>query len=414
MSLFRTEVINKKQDENIFGEVVLIRPISFTIYTVLFVIFVISLGLFLYFGHYASKETVNGVLNPQSGLAKVYAPRRGIVASILVKEGDEVTKGDVIYVVSTERYLGDGGNIQSFFTKENDNTIALIESQIKEQNSLSKIKKIDLDNQLKYLKKEILSIKSEVVFHKQRVSLNAKEASRLKKMSRDQFIPESEYVESHQAHLSSQIELEKLQRNLISKNNQKWQLTIELKKIPVELSQNLLEYKKSLSELRQRYIEHRSNQNYSIIAPASGRITSLTYQEGDTIKPETPLLTILPHHILLKAHLYVPTKAAGFLHIGQEVKIRFDAFPYQKFGIHKGVIEQISKNIIIPGELSLSVDIEEPVYKITVKLNKQSVMAFGREHFLQVGMLLQGDIVRDRNRIIDWVLEPLYSLRGRG
>jgi len=101
------------------------------------------------------------------------------------------------------------------------------------------------------------------------------------------------------------------------------------------------------------------------------------------------------------------------LAIGQEVKIKFDAFPYQKFGLYGGVVDQISKNIMIPGEVKLPVDLKEPVYKISVKLNKQTVTAFGREQHLQVGMLLQGDIVRHRSRIIDWVLEPLYSLKGR-
>jgi len=414
MTLFRTEAINNKRDENIFGDVVLIRPISFTIYTILFVIFVIALGLFLFFGQYSSKETVSGVLNPQSGLVKVYAPQRGIVNHLSVSEGDEVKKGDVIYFISTERHLDTGEKLQSIVTKETENTIVIIESQIKEQSNLSKLKKTELYNQSKFVKEEILSIEREISLRKQRVASNATEVKRLKKMYQDQFIPKKDYDRSYQAHIDSQIALEQLQRNLTSKTGRQWQLTTEIKKIPVELDQSLLSYDKLLAELRQKLAQTRSDQSYSILAPASGRVASLIYQEGDTIKPGTPLLTILPHHVLLKATLYVPTKAAGFLHTGQEVKIRFDAFPYQKFGLHHGKIEQISKNIIIPGEITLPIDIKEPVYKVTVNLDKQTVMAFGHEHILQIGMLLKGDIVRSRSRIIDWVLEPLYSLKGNG
>jgi len=61
MPLFCSEVSDKKRDENFFGDVVLIRTVSFSIYTAIFVIFVISLGLFLFFGKYASKETVSGM-----------------------------------------------------------------------------------------------------------------------------------------------------------------------------------------------------------------------------------------------------------------------------------------------------------------------------------------------------------------
>lgn len=414
MSLFRSEVSVKKRDENFFGDVVLIRPVSFSVYTTLFVIFMIALGLFLFFGQYASKETVVGVVNPQSGLVKVYAPQRGIVLSRAVNEGNEVSEGDVIYFVSTERHLNGGEQVQALVAKETGLSIAIIESQIKEQKNLAKLRKTDIYNQLKYLNQEIVSFQKEIVLHEKRVVLYSEDVARLDKIAKEQFVPKTEYTKSYQVHLDSQVGLEQLRRNLTRNINRKWQLTTELKKLPIELGQNILSYEKSLSELRQRLAEIRGNQSYSIIAPASGRVTSLIYKVGDTIKPDSPLLTILPENVDLKADLYVPTRAAGFLEEGQEVKIRFDAFPYQKFGLYGGVVEQISKNIMIPGEMILPFDMKEPVYKVSVKLNKQTVTAFGREHYLQAGMLLQGDIVRHRSRIIDWVLEPLYSLKGRG
>jgi len=137
MSLFRTEVSDKRRDENFFGDVVLIRPVSFSVYISLFVLFIIALGSFLFFGKYASKETVLGVVNPQSGLVKVYAPQRGIVMSRNINEGDDVQKGDIIYNVTTERHLGGGQEVQAFVAEETEKSITIIESQIKEQTKLS-------------------------------------------------------------------------------------------------------------------------------------------------------------------------------------------------------------------------------------------------------------------------------------
>lgn len=354
-----------------------------------------------------------GVVNPQSGLVKVYAPQRGIVVSQNVNEGDNVQKGDVIYHVTMERHLGEGKEVQAFVAEEIEKSIQIIESQIGEQTKLSKLRTADLKNQLKYTRQKSNSIKDEIILHEERVALYAKDVERLEKISKKKFIPKTEYNKSYQIHLDSQVALEQLRRSLTTNQNRSLQFTTELKKIPVELAQSTLSSEKSLSELRQRLAEIHSNQSYTVIAPASGRVTSLIYKAGDTIKPESPLLTILPSNIDLKAILYVPTRAAGFLELGQEVKIKFDAFPYQKFGLYGGVVEQISKNIMIPGEVMLPVDVKEPVYKVSVTLNKQTVTAFGREQHLQVGMLLQGDIIRHRSRIIDWVLEPLYSLKGR-
>lgn len=413
MNLFRTEVIEKNRDENIFGDVILIRPISFTVYTIILVIFVVSLCLFLYFGHFSSKETVKGILNPQSGLVKVYAPKRGIVMSRAVNEGDEVTAGDMIYFVSTERYLNNGENLQTLVMQETEKSMTIIESQIKEQKRLSKLKTLDFNDQIKYGKQEIASIENEITLYEKRVALYAEDVLLIEKISNEQFVPKADYIKSYQTHLTGQLGLEQLKRNLTSKINLNRQLAAKLTQLPIELSQSILSYEKSLSEFRKQIAETRSNQRYSILAPASGRVTSLNYNEGDTIKPNAPLLTILPKDVPLKANLYVPTRAAGFLHKGQEVKIHFDAFPYQKFGLYTGVIEQIPGNITMANEVTLPFEIKEPVYQVTVKLNKQTITAFGREHYLQVGMLLQGDIVRDRSRIIDWILEPLYSLRGR-
>lgn len=414
MSLFRSEVSDKKYDENFFGDVILIRPLSFSVYTALLVVFVISLGLFLFFGQYASKKTVQGVVNPQSGLVKVYAPQRGIVVSRKINEGDEVSKGEVIYFVTTERYLDGEKKVQALVAKEIEKSIVIIESQIEEQKNLTKLHKTNIQSQLKYIQKEIASIKREITLYKKRVLLYGEDAERLRKISKNKFAPQTEYIKSYQAYLNSQVELEQLKRNLNNSITGKFQRMTELKKLPIELEQNILSYEHSRSELRQRLAEIHGNQNYSIVAPASGRVTSLIYKEGETIKPDSPLLTILPRDVDLKAYLYVPTRAAGFLEKGQKVRIRFDAFPYQKFGLYGGIVEQISKNIIIPGEVILPIDVKEPVYKVSIKLNKQTVTAFGREYYLQAGMLLQGDIIQHHSRIIDWVLEPLYSLRGQG
>jgi len=336
------------------------------------------------------------------------------VLSRAINEGDEVIAGEVIYFVSTERHLNSGEKVQALVAAEIEISIGIIESQISEQKNLSTLRNTDIQSQLKYTQQEIASLKNEITLHEQRVALYGEDVARLDKIFQEQFVPKTEYTKSYQVHLDSQVALEQLRRNLTNSMNRKWQLSAELKKLPVELNQNIFSYEKSRSDLRQRLAEIRSNQSYSVVASASGRVTSLIYKVGDTIKPETPLLTILPENVALKADLYVPTRVAGFLAVGQEVKIRFDAFPYQKIGLYGGVVEQVSKNIMIPGEVILPIEVKEPVYKVSVTLNKQTVTAFGREHYLQVGMLLQGDIVRHHSRIIDWVLEPLYSLRGRG
>ena len=55
----------------------------------------------------------------------------------------------------------------------------------------------------------------------------------------------------------------------------------------------------------------------------------------------------------------------------------------------------------------------EPMYRVTVALASQHVNAYGKAQPLQSGMLLEADVMQDKRRLYEWVLEPLYSLSGR-
>lgn len=93
--------------------------------------------------------------------------------------------------------------------------------------------------------------------------------------------------------------------------------------------------------------------------------------------------------------------------------MRYDAFPYQRFGLYKGEVTQYSKSILLPNEVSTPVPVNEPVYQVHVKLASQAVSAYGAEVPLQSGMLLSADIVLEQRSLLNWLFEPILSLRGR-
>jgi membrane fusion protein len=135
--------------------------------------------------------------------------------------------------------------------------------------------------------------------------------------------------------------------------------------------------------------------------------------QGQTITTSTPLLSLVPAEAVLEAHLLVPSRAMGFIAPRQTVAIRYQAFPYQRFGSAKGCITAISKTLITPSEVTLPVPLHEPVYRVTVALEAQTVTAYGAEMPLQAGMVLDADIWLDQRRLLEWVFDPLYSITGR-
>ena len=93
--------------------------------------------------------------------------------------------------------------------------------------------------------------------------------------------------------------------------------------------------------------------------------------------------------------------------------MRFDAFPYQRFGFVKGEVESIDKALLAGDAVGVPMQLNEPVYRVRSELITQEVEAYGDNFPLKSGMLLEADIVLDSRSLLEWLLDPIYSLNGR-
>jgi membrane fusion protein len=100
----------------------------------------------------------------------------------------------------------------------------------------------------------------------------------------------------------------------------------------------------------------------------------------------------------------------GFARPGQRVTLRLDAFPYQKFGVQHATLASIAGSMELPERPGP--DGMQPYYRLIALLDKQTVPAYGEEVPLRPGMRLMADIVVDKRSLLEWLLEPLYSLTG--
>ena len=113
----------------------------------------------------------------------------------------------------------------------------------------------------------------------------------------------------------------------------------------------------------------------------------------------------------LIAELYLPSRAIAFVEPGQLVKLQYDALPYQKFGVAEGNVLRVSSTSLLPQELGVLTQNPEPLYRVEVGLSAQAVEAFGKDIPLQSGMELTADIVLEDRKLMEWLLEPIRSVR---
>jgi membrane fusion protein len=227
------------------------------------------------------------------------------------------------------------------------------------------------------------------------------------------FVSKIEYERRRQAWLGSLQQLHGLEQQRTNQLGQAAQARAQLNSAQAQSLSEQSEIKAGLQSLQQQRTGIESQRSYVVRAPATGRVTTVLTNIGSTANPGSPLMTIVPAGALMKAEIYAPSRAIGFLHAGQETKLLYDAFPYQRFGSFKGQVESISKVLIDPRETSIPLKLEEPVYKVTVLLERQSVQAFSQAYPLQPGMALTANIVLERQSFLDWLLTPLRAVANR-
>ncbi|KTC96424.1 HlyD family secretion protein [Legionella feeleii] len=171
-----------------------------------------------------------------------------------------------------------------------------------------------------------------------------------------------------------------------------------------------IENKKTLIELEM--IKYRQGKSYSIRSPIDGVVSSIIYKKGQYTNLSKPLAKIIPSDTDLVAELFIPAKKAGFLSKENKIIIRYDAYPYERFGTYKATIKEISQSIITDEEEEKPILVGEPYYKITAELDRQFVTVYGAEKRLQHGMTFSAVIVGQKRKIWQWILDPLYSYYG--
>ena len=167
-----------------------------------------------------------------------------------------------------------------------------------------------------------------------------------------------------------------------------------------------------LAALEQERLQTQAQGSLAVDAPVDGVIATQLVKPGQAVQVGQPMLSLLPGEGNLEAELFVPSRAIGFIAPGDHVLLRYQAYPYQKFGHQKGKVARISRSALGASELGNS-HITEPYYRVTVTLDQQVVLAYGDKEALKPGMLLDADILGERRRLIEWVFEPIYSIKGR-
>ena len=144
-----------------------------------------------------------------------------------------------------------------------------------------------------------------------------------------------------------------------------------------------------------------------ILAPTSGVVTDVTStQTGDKIQANAPLGGIAPKDARPVLKIEIAERDRAFLHEGMAVKMKFNAFPYQRYGLINGTLAYIS-----PATKPSAQD-KQPVYEGRVQLDRNYYQIAENRYPLRYGMTASAEIVVRERRLIDLGLDPFRQLAG--
>lgn len=413
--LFRKEVMEARGASRL-GGISLAQPLSSWLLTMMGVVLALAVGVYLVCGSYTRRTHVAGRLVPTQGLATMLAPAAGVVTGLGVIEGKRVAAGQVLASIS----VASSSIARGPSALEVESSLAArragVRSAQRGQQRLLATQAAGLKAQLAEAQGELAQVEAQISTRGRQVSISEESLARMRELQAKQYVSLSQLEQQQSGLLEQQLAAQELQRQAQSLRRSLVQIRQSLDELPAQRQAVEAGAQRDLAALAQEQLAIEAQGAVAITAPMAGVVAAQVVKSGQSVQQGQPLLTVLPGDGVLEAELLVPSRAAGFIAAGDRVLLRYQAYPYQKFGQQQGRVASVSRSALGPNEVGALIGSSgdgQPLYRVSVALPRQSIAAGWHAEALKPGMLLDADILGEKRRLVEWLFEPLYSLRGR-
>ena len=416
--LFRQEAINY-QKAKWMGKALLIKGYSAWFVFLLSIVFIIVLVLAVIFGTYTRRINVPGEITTQPRAINLFSTQQGFIINSHVKVGDKVKKGDPIYELDVSQTTQLGNVTQK--------TIESINNQIKNISEIIETLKKNKQITLNALKQQIDEYNK---FHQDSLLLVKNAEKGMSEMyesmqnyadyQRRGLINNEQFNNQRYLYYQQQNSYQLLQNQIIQENLSIIQLNSELVTKIADFDNKISEYQFQLNALQRQLTEVNAKGTLIVSAPSDGRIESLSVTEGQMVKTDDSLAQLIPANTdSYNLVLWAPNESVPYISINDKINIRYEAYPYQRFGQFSGKIMSISN--VPASSQEMSTYSSSPLsrnninyqayYKVIVSLDKQQMAKFNNKIKLTNGMKADITLFLEKRPIYQWMLSPFYDIQ---
>lgn len=384
--------------------------------------------------------SAEGRLVPRNYSRVVQPSEAGIVREVLVRDGDAVKAGQVLLRMDATTASTDMGTLKAdaalkalslrridaelhgqpmrIETRDPPEVASQVLAQYRarRQSYLDALaqEQATLDrsqHDLKAARQQLAKLQATVPLYQQ-------SASSYQKLVKEGFVSELGANEKLREKIEKEQELKSQEAGLAALGSAVEQSRQKLAQIKSNYESQLLNERVELQSQQQRTQGELQKQVYKsglleLKATEDGTVKDMaTYTPGAVVQPGAVLLTLVPRNEPLFAEVAIPNEDVGFVAPGQGVKVKLQAYPFQKYGMLQGKVEVVSADSSANDPQKAAAQGQSPQsYKALIKLASQELRAASGEALkLAPGMVVQAEIHQGRRTVLEYLLSPVQKV----
>ncbi|MEL6166742.1 MAG: HlyD family efflux transporter periplasmic adaptor subunit, partial [Cyanobacteria bacterium J06628_3] len=179
-----------------------------------------------------------------------------------------------------------------------------------------------------------------------------------------------------------------------------------------ELQRQINSAKSQIAQTRSEITSLQLQMQQRIVrSPIDGIVFELPVSKpGEVLQTGQRIAKIAPENsgYVLKAKM--PVKETGLLKEGMPVKVKFDAYPFQEYGILPGKVSWISPDSKVESQANAGAE----SYELRITLDKPYIQNGSRRISLSPGQTANAEVIVRQRRVIDLLLDPFKKMQKGG
>ncbi|HWQ60758.1 MAG TPA: HlyD family type I secretion periplasmic adaptor subunit [Negativicutes bacterium] len=389
------------------------------------------------FGHTDEVAVAPGKLIPTGYVKTIQAEDKGIITKINVRDGQKVKQGDVLLELNPVITEADFARLRKelfFYTVEIERLTAERDGTPFTARPLPGMDPKDFEYQLRLYQSRAAEFAAKKAAYEQSILQSESELA-IARTAKDRYQSQYDVAKEKETRLQT----------LVEQNAVAYFVLLDQRARRMELEQLILGADASISKARFALIQSQEslrgyvaaweretdtkmvddrkqlqavseelkkaeekNRLSKITAPIDGRVHQLAVHTlGGIVTAAQPLLILVPEDVTIEAEAWVANKDIGFVQLGQQAEVKVETFNFQKYGTVPAEIVELSPDAVEDKD-------KGRVYRVVLRLSKDSVMVGGRAVPLNPGMSVTAEIKTREKRVIEFFLDPFKKYQSEG